>query len=123
MGESELVMEWNVIYKHDTEMCKQAVQRLRETGLFEEEGLSDPLGGGFCYEIESYGQPFGGVYYVPHNVYWSPNKASTIVGYTGKYIQSLCKTGQAQCYWFGGGYQISVDEIINLRKRYLANKK
>lgn len=47
MGESELGM---FIYQYDTPMCEEAIERLRKTGLFEDEDL-DSLGGRFCYEI------------------------------------------------------------------------
>lgn len=114
MGESELGM---FIYQYDTPMCEEAIERLRKTGLFEDEDL-DSLGGRFCYEIARPAVLGWGM--VPHDVYWSPNKASCLVGYTGSYIQHLCKTEQVSYWWHSGGYLISVDEIIKLRKRYLA---
>lgn len=118
MGEGWLEnVEFSRIFRHDTELCEAAIQKLRDTGLFDEEVLSDPCEGGFCYEI-MVGTPFAATS-VPHDVYWTPRKASSLVGYAWKYLQYLCRNDKIRHYWVSGAYEIPVDEIISLRKKYL----
>lgn len=123
MGESGIgEIAVSQMFRHDTEMCKKAIQKLRDTGLFDEEELSNPCEGGFCYEI-AFGVVLPGTTLsattVPHDVYWTSRKASYLIGYTWKHIQHLCRNDKIRCYWFGGAYEIPVDEVIRLRKQYL----
>lgn len=117
MGESKLDSN---ISKHDTPMCVKALARLKEMKIFKDVDF-EQIGVDACWEIKQvFPFPFS-LYDVPHDVYWSPNMASRLVGYSGKYLQSLCKKGEIDCYFWAGSYNIPVDEIIRLRKRYLAH--
>lgn len=110
------------IYAYDTEYCREKIKELEATGLFDEGVFQDICGAGFCYEI-SWCSLLGSAGSVPHNVYWSPNKASYAVGYTGSYIQYLCKEDKIDHYWYAGGYILSPKALIELRKRYLARQR
>jgi hypothetical protein len=90
----------------DTTACQAATERMRATGLFNEEELRTSH-----YWLEEYAG----------EVFASPNKTAEMTGYTGTYLQWLCKEGKIDCrrdIW--GWWKIPVDEIIELKKRKLS---
>lgn len=113
-------MSSSTVYNYDTALCVKAIRQLRETGLFEEGVFDYPSPSNACWEIcVDWGTTL--MPPVPHDVYWTPNKAAAAVGHTSKYLQHLCKNGKVKCYWYGG-YIIPPASMIELRERFLARK-
>lgn len=96
----------------DTANTKKAYEKLKATGLFNEDELWTAE-----HWLQEKAYPFSTFTYVG----LSPYKAAEITGYSGNYVQTLCKNGEIDCYTDMFGWRsIPVDEIIALKKKRLA---
>ena len=90
----------------ETNVCKAAVKKMKKTGLFSERELD---------VANSWLEELGG------EAFASPNKVAEMTGYSGNYVQWLCKEEKINAFRdFFGWWKIPVDEIIELKKRKLA---